>query len=285
MNAESGGFFTSTTLFKTSLLTVALSAIYVYEPSRKHFIPAPASPPQEKKSVTAKPKAEKTIQVKKKKTIYLTFDDGPNAGTKKVMDILQQEDIPATLFLIGEHVYGSKMQKDIYDSLLLSRHIELANHSFTHACHNSYEAFYNNADTVTKDFQRCADSLHFSNSIVRTPGRNIWRTENVNVTDIKKSKEAGDSIRSKGFIALGWDVEWHFTKTQHLVQSDSLMINEIDSAFAKNLTKNKNALVLLAHDRSFLSPEDSGALHNLIKKLKQKGDYAFETVSSYPGTN
>lgn len=280
MNPESGGYFTGYTLLKTSLLTFAFSAMYVYEPSQQTLIfkPQRVSPPETKTEITT----VKPVVKKKKKTIYLTFDDGPNAGTKKVMDILKAEEVPATLFLIGEHVYGSKMQKDIYDSLLLTGNIELANHSFTHACNNNFTYFYNDADTVVKDFVRCADSLKFNNRIVRTPGRNIWRTENITSTDIKKSTTAADSLKSNHFIAMGWDVEWHFTNTQNLVQSDTLLEAQIDSAFTRNRTKTKNALVLLAHDRTFLSPGDSGSLHNLIRKLKSSGLYNFETLSKYP---
>src|SRR5262245_3191301 len=41
---------------------------------------------------------------KKKKKIYLTFDDGPNKGTRNVLDIVQQEDVPVTFFIVGQHV-------------------------------------------------------------------------------------------------------------------------------------------------------------------------------------
>lgn len=280
MNPENGGYFTGYTLLKTSLLTVAFSAMNVYDPSQKIlFFKAPTFPVIVAKTEVA---VKQPVEKKKKKTIYLTFDDGPNAGTKKVMDILKAEDVPATLFLIGEHVYGSRMQKDIFDSLQVSKNIELANHSYSHACNNNFTYFYNNADTVLKDFERCADSLKFNNRIVRTPGRNIWRTENISSTDIKKSTAAADSLQTKKFIAVGWDVEWHFTSSQNLVQSDTLMEAQIVNAFSRNNTKAKNALVLLAHDRTFLSPGDSGSLHNLIRKLKSSGLYDFETLSKYP---
>ena len=55
---------------------------------------------------------KETVQVvappkKKKKKIYLTFDDGPNKGTQNVLDIVKDEKIPVTFFIIGEHVYAS----------------------------------------------------------------------------------------------------------------------------------------------------------------------------------
>jgi hypothetical protein len=61
------------------------------------------------------------------------------------------------------------------------------------------------------------------------------------------------------------------------------MLNEIDSAFAKNKTKTTDHLVLLAHDLIYLGPDDSASLHNFIIQLKKKDEYNFETVSKYPG--
>jgi ribosome-interacting GTPase 1 len=279
MSTENDRGFQIATLLKYSLMTVLLSTIQVYHiKSHKAFLPFGKS-----NSLKASPvSASKKLEKKKKKTIYLSFDDGPNAGTEKVRRILKDEKVAATLFIIGEHINGSKAQKAIYDSLLLSEEIELANHSFTHA-HNAYSKFYNNTDSVVMDFKKCADSFRLKNNIARTPGRNIWRTANINCTDINTSIAAADSLYQNGFKLVGWDLEWHFTNDQHLVQSDSLLIQQIEETFKKEQSKTKHTLVLLAHDRSFLSAGDSGSLHQFIKKMKASNKYDFETLSKYPG--
>lgn len=281
MDAGPGGYFSSSTLFKTSLLTIAFSTFYIYEAKKRATIFKPVSV----KADTAVTVKLAPVMVKKKKTIYLTFDDGPNKGTRKVMDILDAEKIPATVFVIGEHVYGSKEQRAIFDSLITNKLFEIANHSYSHAFENKYRQFYDQPDSMVKDFARCADSLQLTTNIVRTPGRNVWRTSTVNSTDIKTTTAAADSLQRNGFKAIGWDLEWHFTNDQKLVQSDTLLLQQIDSLFAKNKTKTPNSLVLLAHDRTFLSPADSSALHRLIIALKKRDEYNFETVSQYPGLN
>lgn len=280
MNAENGGFFTSSTLLKTSLLTIAFTSIYIHKSEKRPAL-ALTPPVLALDTVVEKPIVAKA-PIKKKKTIYLTFDDGPNKGTQKVMDILAMENTPATLFLVGQHVYGSKEQQRIYQEIKRSQLFEIANHSYTHAFENRYKKFYDQPDSVVSDFMRCADSLQFKSSIVRTPGRNIWRMNAINSTDISSTSAAADSLYSKGFRAIGWDLEWHFTADQRLVQSDSLMMNQIDALFAKNRTKTANNLVILAHDKTFLHPEDSSALHRLIISLKKRNEYNFETVSTYP---
>ena len=225
----------------------------------------------------------KNVVKKKRKTIYLTFDDGPDKGTKTVMDILKEEQIPATLFIIGQHVYGSRLQQQIYDSIKGCNYFEIANHSYSHAFRNRFNTFYSEPDSAVHDFERCEDSMHFTSNIIRTPGRNIWRTQNITSTDMKASEVTADSLYSKGFTAVGWDVEWHYNNDQKLIQTDSEMVNIIDSAFAHNKTKTYGHLVLLAHDRTFKTGDDSVRLRKFITALKQKDEYDFEVVSRYPG--
>jgi len=233
--------------------------------------------PDSSKKTTVKPVAKK-----KKKTIYLTFDDGPNKGTENVMRILNEEQVPVTFFVIGEHVYGSKKQTAMFDSLVNDKLFEVANHSFTHAFHNNYNKFYAVPDSVVKDFIRCADSLHLTTNIIRTPGRNIWRTQNINSTDIKQSTAAADTLQNRSFTAVGWDLEWQFDNKLNLKANSDEMLRRIDSAFAKGKTKTANNLVLLAHDQVYATATDSFELHQLIKKLKASDQYDFETVSKYP---
>ena len=279
MDSDSGSYFNSSMLFKASLLTISFTTIYFYKTGKQfNFQPSAVL----KKDTVAKVVAIKTPVKKKKKTIYLTFDDGPDRGTKVVYSILRHEEIPATMFLIGEHVYDSRTQQNMFDSLKACNYFELANHGYSHAFRNRFNTFYSFPDSVVQDFTRSADSLHFTTSIVRTPGRNIWRTAAVNFTDIKASVTAADSLYSKGYTAVGWDVEWHFNDAQKLVQTDTEMINMIDSAFAKKQTKTLNHLVLLAHDRTFKTTDDSASLHNFIQHLKKKEEYEFAVISNYP---
>ena len=76
------------------------------------------------------------------------------------------------MFLIGEHVYNSRIQQNMYDSLKACNYFELANHSYSHAFKNRFNTFYSLPDSVVQDFTRSANSLRFTTSIVRTPGRN-----------------------------------------------------------------------------------------------------------------
>jgi peptidoglycan-N-acetylglucosamine deacetylase len=39
-----------------------------------------------------------------KMKVYLTFDDGPNAGTMNVIDAVTAEQVPASFFVVAKHV-------------------------------------------------------------------------------------------------------------------------------------------------------------------------------------
>lgn len=223
---------------------------------------------------------------KKKKKIYLTFDDGPNKGTRNVLDIVKDENIPVTFFIVGEHVFASLNQQTTWDSLQMATQIEICNHSYTHAFHNKYERFYESPDSVVADFQRAHDSLDLKNNIVRTPGRNSWRIDSLQFTDLKKSKAAVDSLQKAGFIVMGWDLEWHYDHKEFTVKNSAdELLKQIDSVFAHKRTRSPEHLVLLAHDQVYGKTKDSAELRQLIQKLKQKEEYELSIATNYPGVS
>jgi peptidoglycan-N-acetylglucosamine deacetylase len=227
---------------------------------------------------------EKPPAKKKKKKIYLTFDDGPNKGTRKVLSIMQQEQVPVTFFIIGEHVFASIGQQQTWDSLKMAKEIELCNHSYTHAWNNHYESYYDNPDSVVADFKRSQDSLKLDNNVCRTPGRNVWRIDTLHFTDLKKTREAADSLQHAGFAIMGWDLEWHYRPGDLALESTADdLLRQIDSVFEHHRTRSPEHLVLLAHDQVYADGNDSAELHNFIKKLKGREDYEIELVSKYPG--
>jgi peptidoglycan-N-acetylglucosamine deacetylase len=220
--------------------------------------------------------------LKHQKTIYLTFDDGPNAGSRIIANILEQEKIKSSLFIIGLHVYYDEINYATYNRIKNCKWIELANHSYTHAFKNRFDYFYEQTDSAVKDFKRCEDSLHFITNIARTPGRNIWRLDSITFSDNRKSNRTADSLHSNGFTMMGWDLEWHYNRRRRLIETDTMIMQRIQNMFAAGETRTPNHLVILAHDLTFNSIEDSTQLHRLIQNLKAKNEYNFEFVSRYP---
>ena len=279
---DDGESASAATVTKASLIFLFCLPATLYKPIQKNAFPhvITVTAPKENIVVTpAKPAKPKS----KKKKVYLTFDDGPNRGTRNVLTIVKDEKVPVSFFIVGEHVFASVGQQRIWDSLKMAEQIELCNHSFSHA-HSRYEKYYQSPDSVVKDFRRTKDSLGLDNDIARTPGRNTWRIDTLNFTDLKKTSAAADSLQNAGFVLMGWDLEWHFDhKTMCVVTTAENMLAQIDSVFKHNRTKNKDHLVLLAHDQAYAKSEDSFQLRQFFQLLKQK-DYELSVVSDYPGT-
>lgn len=118
-------------------------------------VPAPAPVPQPPQSGSADLSA---------KTIYLTFDDGPSARTPEVLQILADNGVKATFFVIngGKH---NRYMKDIVDA----GHT-IALHSYTH----NYKTIYSSDAAFLEDLQKISDLVYeqtgVRSKIMRFPG-------------------------------------------------------------------------------------------------------------------
>lgn len=219
-----------------------------------------------------------------KRVIYLTFDDGPNQGTQNLLRILNKRNVCATAFLVGQHAYGSKKQKDGLELLRKDPLIELANHSYTHA-HNKYTDFYRNPEAVVRDFDIAKDSLRLTDKIARTPGRNIWRLNNITATDLKSSTLAANSLQKAGYKVIGWDLEWKPTNKMALKGNHQAMLKKVDSIFFNDLEKTSRHLVFLTHDQYLTDADSIDELDLFIEKLQKTNRFVFRKISAYPKIN
>lgn len=239
---------------------------------------------EEKKSQKKNPTAKVVSETDHRRVIYLTFDDGPNKGTENLLKIVHKHKIPVTAFIVGKHVFGSKKQTEDFKILEKDSLVELANHSFTHA-NNNYSSFYSHPEMVLQDFEQAKDSVKFNNNYARTPGRNIWRLNNVYVTDIKKSKEAADLLQRNNYKVIGWDLEWKPDHKMHLKGTHEQMLKRIDSIYFNDLEKTSRHLVFLTHDQYLTDENSVKELDLFIKKLRESNRFQFKKISEYPKIN
>jgi len=219
-----------------------------------------------------------------KSYIYLTFDDGPNKGTENLLKIINKYQIPVTSFIVGKHAYDSKTQAKNLKELENHELVELANHSYSHA-ENKYSEFYKNPGKVVHDFDRAKDSIKFKNKYARTPGRNIWRTSDINNTDIKSSKTAADELQRAGYVLVGWDLEWKPDNTMKLKGSHQQMAKRVDSIFFNDLEKTSRHLVFLTHDQYLQDDDSVKELDLFISGLQNSNRFEFRKISDYPKIN
>ena len=77
------------------------------------------------------------------KKVCLTFDDGPEAGTENVLDVLDSKGAVATFFLTGQNMASDATRQGDLVKRMLKKH-QIGNHTFTHnpATKKGYRAAY-----------------------------------------------------------------------------------------------------------------------------------------------
>lgn len=100
-------------------------------------------------------------------TVYLTFDDGPSTLTGQVLDILKQEEVKATFFVIGNKAQG--------ESELLKRTADeghaIGNHSFDHVYKDLYGSFSGFWEQVQKTDAIIEKATGSKPGLIRAPDR------------------------------------------------------------------------------------------------------------------
>jgi peptidoglycan/xylan/chitin deacetylase (PgdA/CDA1 family) len=232
-----------------------------------------------------------TSKEKFEKIMYLTFDDGPLLGSDNIITVLQEEDVQATMFMVGKHINISKYRKKTYQRAIKEPLILVANHTYTHA-NGRYKEFYSDKTNLLLDLQRMDDLLRETNNryimpYCRLAGRNVFRLPKVCFNDPgipKRYKENSkyDALWNLGYHIFGWDYQWAYDPNNGKVNySPARIVRNIESIYKKSRTKKKGKFVLLMHDFCFRDKYNGkNQLRDLIGMLKENG-WKFETLDTY----
>lgn len=105
------------------------------------------------------------------KKAYLTFDDGPTSKcTEKVLDILKEENIKATFFVVGKHV---KEYPEIVKREYEEGHY-IANHGYNHnnkLLYRDMESFRKEIIDTDLEIAKAIGLENYSSHIFRFPNR------------------------------------------------------------------------------------------------------------------
>ena len=225
------------------------------------------------------------------KTMYLTFDDGPLAGSENIISVLEEQYVPATMFMVGKHINRSASRKRVYQAAIDAPTILVANHTYTHA-NGRYRHFYSNKARVLKDAFRMEkmlvrDDMMHGTSYMRLAGRNVFRLPGLHSNDLAIKKKYGerskyDALYDAGFYIYGWDYQWSYNpKSGRVRQSPAELAAKIEKIYQKGRTKKAYKFILLMHDFSFKDRlGGKRTLTKLIDILRKKG-WRFETLETY----
>lgn len=212
--------------------------------------------------------------------LYLSFDDGPSAGTPFIDSVARRDSIMINVFIIGSLVYRDDTMHRLYDLYRQNPMVSIGNHSFTHAGYK-YRHYYQDAQQVTADFHKNDSLLQLHNKIARLPGRNAWYIKGRYSYDLPDAKAAADSLYDNGYRVFGWDLEWKGdTVTNGSVQSADVMMHRLERHVKDKSAFTPGNIVILCHDSLFANAQAARELGLFIRKAKQH--YRFEQLSNYP---
>lgn len=200
------------------------------------------------------------IYSSKKKIAYLTFDDGPTkVATTKVLDILKEEDVKATFFVIGYRVeeFPDNIKRAYNEGHLI------ANHTYSHKNNKLYQSKESFISEIQKTDETISNVLGFSYSshLFRFPNGSIGSSY------ANAKKKCKEYLKEMNYAYVDWNALNQ--DSVHKYTSKELLSN------LKKSCKNKDSIIILMHDtadvsRSYLALQDS------IKYLKEQG-YTFKT--------
>ncbi|WP_405791719.1 polysaccharide deacetylase family protein [Streptomyces sp. NBC_01506] len=187
-----------------------------------------------------------SVDCAKAKCIALTFDAGPGKDTPRLLDILKEEKVPATFFLLGKnHVLA---HPDTVRRIADEGH-EVANHTWSHRILTDLDRA-----GIRKELSRTQNAIAKITGRKPTLMRPPQGRTNGDVTDI--SRELGLS-----------QVLWSATaKDYSTTDSDLIERRIVDDASADG--------IILLHD---IYDGTVPAVPGIIEQLKKRG-YTFVTV-------
>ncbi|MGF7049407.1 peptidoglycan/xylan/chitin deacetylase (PgdA/CDA1 family) [Paenibacillus sp. DS2015] len=193
--------------------------------------------------------------VKQTKTVYLTFDDGPSKLTGKVLDILQDSNVKATFFVLGEHVTR-------YPELISRLHEEghaIGNHTYNHNYDELYKGFSPFWDQIKQTEAEIQRIIGVPTSLVRAPGGTAGHFDNTYFSLMKQA----------GYHVIDWNVDSGDSKRKNVPAQD------IIRQATENITGDQ--VIVLMHDGGG-HEETIKALPSIISKYRAQG-YNFDILT------
>ncbi len=202
----------------------------------------------------------KDIYTSDEKQVYLTFDDGPSKNvTPQILDILKENDVKATFFVLGARV-------ELYPDLLKREYEEghyLANHGYSH----KYSQIYQSKDTTFEEYAQCENAIKsalgnpsFNTYLFRFPGG----SSGGHYEDIKA--EARQMFRDYGVAYTNWNC---LTGDAENKTTKEACIQEMIDTKA-----DQNSIILLMHDAND-KQQTVEALPEIIQYFRNEG-YTFK---------
>lgn len=194
------------------------------------------------------------------KVAYLTFDDGPSMLSSRYLDILKEENVNATFFIIGQQVCDE--MEDVVRRAIDEGN-EIGIHTYCHEACNIYRC----ADSCYRDVMRTKgileDKLGYKPKLYRFP----WGSANNYIASYRDDIIL--RLKKEGLEYQDWNVS-----------AEDSVGSPTEESILSNIRKDYKKYdepVILMHD-SGCNDKTLSSLREVIKELKKSG-YSFATLS------
>lgn len=201
-----------------------------------------------------------TIYKSDTKRAFLTFDDGPSSVTSQILDILKQENVKATFFVLGAKV---KEKPEIVKRMYDEGHY-IANHGYSH----SYSTIYASPQSVLDEFNQCNEAVkeaigvpEYNSHLFRFPGGLVGGK----YADIKS--QAKQLLNENDILNIDWNALTGDAETSKPTQ-------EFEMQRLSQTVGDKNSVVILMHDAP-AKKVTADTLQQIIAYLRERG-YEFK---------
>lgn len=187
------------------------------------------------------------------KCVYLTFDDGPSDKvTPKILDVLKDENVPATFFIVGKQ---AERRKYLLEREAAEGHT-VGVHSYSHV----YKEIYSSEKSLIDDIDKC-------NALIREVTGNPTNVYRFPGGSFGLSQKLINAVTAHGMRYVDWNASMRDAEIYNPTPAD-LFKAAIDTP------ANRDHIVLLAHDTTDKTAT-AQALKSVIKYYKEKG-YVFK---------
>ena len=194
------------------------------------------------------------------KRAFITFDDGPSILTTSILDILKQQNVKATFFVLGSRV---EAMPEVVSRIYEEGHY-IANHGYSHV----YETIYTSPQSVLDEFNKCNNAVkiainvpEYNSHLFRFPG-GLVGGKYAEIKTQAKTLLNQNNIVNVDWNALIGDSEKNNATVDFLLQR------------MKETVGTKNSVVILMHDAQ-AKKTTVDALPQIIQYLREQG-YEFK---------
>lgn len=198
------------------------------------------------------------------KRVFLTFDDGPSKTvTPVILDVLKQENIKATFFLLGSRV-------ELYPNIVKREYDEghyLASHGYSHI----YSQIYASPQSTLDEYNKCIMAIRnaigeqeYNPHLFRFPG-GYWGGKYAKVKE-----EAALLLEQNEILRIDWNT---LTSDSAGAKTTEQFIAELEKTVPKH-----NSVVVLMHDAGNKTAT-AEALPTILQYFRDRG-FEFENFYS-----